>query len=50
VLFEALSPADRQTALTHPEFGSLTVDWIIRQIAGHQIHHLAQLQRIAAGL
>jgi len=46
-LFEALSPADRQTAMTHPEFGTITVDWIIHQLAGHQIHHLRQLERIA---
>jgi hypothetical protein len=47
VLFESLSAADRETALSHPEFGALTVDWIIHQMAGHQIHHLAQLQKIA---
>jgi DinB family protein len=48
VLFESLSPADRQTTLAHPEYGSLTVEWIIHQIAGHQIHHLAQLEKIAS--
>ena len=46
VLFESLSPADRQTTLSHPEFGALTVDWIIHQMAGHQIHHLVQLEQI----
>jgi DinB superfamily len=48
VLFESLSPADRQTTLAHPEYGSLTVEWIIHQIAGHQIHHLAQLEKIGS--
>jgi len=48
VLFDSLSPADRQIALTHPEYGSLTVDWIIHQMAGHQRHHLAQLDTIAS--
>ena len=47
-LFASLSPADRTTALTHPEYGELTVDWIVRQMAGHQIHHLEQIQQIAA--
>ena len=46
-LFAALSDADRAVALSHPEYGSLTVDWIIHQMAGHQIHHLKQLEAIA---
>jgi hypothetical protein len=46
-LFEALSPSDRATTLSHPEYGSLTVDWILHQMAGHQIHHLKQLEQIA---
>lgn len=47
-LFASLSEADRGTMLSHPEYGSLTVDWIIHQMAGHQIHHLKQLEAIAA--
>jgi hypothetical protein len=46
-LFASLSDADRATSLSHPEYGSLTVDWIIHQMAGHQIHHLKQLEAIA---
>ena len=46
-LFASLSPADRETALTHPEYGALSVDWIVHQMAGHQIHHLKQLEQIA---
>jgi hypothetical protein len=46
-LFEALSAPDRETTLSHPEYGSLTVDWIVHQMAGHQIHHLKQLEAIA---
>jgi hypothetical protein len=48
-LFASLSPADRAVTLSHPEYGALTVDWIIHQMAGHQIHHLEQLERIATG-
>jgi uncharacterized damage-inducible protein DinB len=44
--FERLSDADRQTPLTHPDYGTLAVDWIIHQTAGHQIHHLKQLEQI----
>ena len=46
-LFASLSEADRAIALSHPDYGSLTVDWIIHQMAGHQIHHLKQLDTIA---
>jgi uncharacterized damage-inducible protein DinB len=46
-LFSSLSDADRSVALSHPDYGSLTVDWIIHQMAGHQIHHLRQLETIA---
>ena len=46
-LFASLSAADRAVTLSHPEYGSLTVDWMIHQIAGHQIHHLKQLEQIA---
>jgi hypothetical protein len=46
-LFSSLSDADRIVPLSHPEYGSLTVDWIVHQMAGHQIHHLKQLEAIA---
>jgi hypothetical protein len=46
VFFEGLSAADRAISLSHPEYGALTVDWILHQMAGHQIHHLQQLERI----
>ena len=45
--FGALSAADLATTLSHPEYGALTVDWILNQLAGHQIHHLAQIEQIA---
>jgi hypothetical protein len=47
-LYASLSDSDRQTGLIHPEYGVLTVDWIIHQSAGHQIHHLKQLEQIDA--
>ncbi len=45
-LFESLSPADRAVRLSHPEYGPISVDWIIHQMAGHQIHHLKQLEKV----
>ena len=44
--FRALSPAARATPLSHPKYGALTVDWIVHQMAGHQLHHLTQLEMI----
>ena len=45
--FEKLSPAERATAFSHPEYGALTVDWLIHQMAGHLRHHLVQFDEIA---
>jgi len=47
-LFASLSEADRATAFTHPEYGAISVDWLIHQMAGHQIHHLRHFEAIAA--
>src|SRR5918996_1252546 len=47
-LFGSLTDADRAIPLSHPEYGALTVDWIVHQMAGHLIHHLKQLETIAA--
>jgi len=47
--FASLTAADRNVSLSHPEYGALTVDWILTQIAGHQLHHLAHFERIARG-
>jgi hypothetical protein len=46
-MFDTLTPAERETTLSHPEYGALSVDWILHQMAGHQIHHLRQLEAIA---
>jgi uncharacterized damage-inducible protein DinB len=46
--FSSLSSADREVTLTHPEYdGAMSVGWIFQHLAGHEIHHLAQLERIA---
>jgi len=47
-MFEKLSAADRAIALQHPEYGALTVEWILEQMAGHQIHHAKQLEQISS--
>ena len=41
-------PADlRARPFRHPEFGEISVDWILHTLAGHDLHHLAQLQVVA---
>ena len=46
VLFETLAPADRQIAMAHPDYGAITVDWIVHLLAGHAIHHLRQVEMV----
>ena len=43
-------PADQLTrAIPHPEAGTISIDWILRTLAGHDLHHLRHLEAIAAG-
>jgi hypothetical protein len=46
-LFESLTREQRAVPFSHPEYGALTVDWLIHQLAGHLLHHLAQIEQIA---
>ncbi len=45
-MFTGMTPDQRQRTFTHPEYGQLTCDWVAAQLAGHDIHHLKQLQAI----
>ena len=45
-MYRRLTTGQRETPFSHPQYGALTVDWIIHQQAGHQIHHLRQLQEM----
>ena len=46
-MFRRLTAEQLERRFHHPEYGELTVGWILAQIAGHDIHHLAQIERIA---
>ncbi len=46
-LYRRLTPEQRERTLRHPEFGGISVEWIIRVLAGHDLHHLQQLRAIA---
>jgi hypothetical protein len=51
-MWRALSDEQLDRAFTHPEYGELTVRWILEQMAGHDLHHFAQfeLARLEAGV
>ena len=45
-MWRALTPEQINSPFTHPEYGALTVGWIMAQMAGHDIHHLKQFEQI----
>ena len=45
-MFRALAPDQQDRRFRHPEYGDLTVGWVIAQMAGHDIHHLKQLEQV----
>lgn len=46
-LIGALSQADLERPAHHPERGDLTVQTLLETMAGHDLNHLVQLQRLA---
>lgn len=47
-LIDGLRPDVLGTALRHPEYGDISVGWLLACFAGHELRHLGQLQQIAA--
>ena len=45
-LFRKIGPDDLRREAFHPERGPETLDTVIRLLAGHDLNHLAQLERI----
>lgn len=45
-MWRRLSPDQLQRTFQHPEYGELTVGWILAQMAGHDIHHLKQIESL----
>jgi len=45
-IFRTISPEDLRREAFHPERGPETLDTVIRLLAGHDLNHLAQLERI----
>ena len=46
--FRSLTAAQRAHRFTHPERGEIDVNWILTALAGHDRHHVPQLETIAA--
>jgi hypothetical protein len=49
LLYRRLKGRELAQALAHPEFGTITVEWVLRVLAGHDLHHIKHLEAIAAG-
>ena len=49
LLCRSLSAEQRARTATHPEFGAISVEWMIEWLAGHELNHLPQFETIAAG-
>jgi uncharacterized damage-inducible protein DinB len=47
LIWEATA-TDRQRPVTHPERGTMTFQTIVETMAGHDLNHLAQLERLVA--
>jgi hypothetical protein len=48
VLIREALPAAAERTVTHPERGTMTFQTIIETMAGHDLNHVAQLERIAS--
>jgi hypothetical protein len=47
ILLESALPGAADRTVTHPERGTMTFQTIVETMAGHDLNHLGQLQRIA---
>jgi hypothetical protein len=47
-LLSTALPAAADRTVTHPERGTMTFETIVETMAGHDLNHLAQLERLAA--
>jgi len=48
LLIEGTSEADRVRQVTHPERGTMTFWTIVETMAGHDLNHLQQIERLAS--
>jgi hypothetical protein len=48
LLYRRIPAELRARSFAHPEFGAISIDWILQTLAGHDRHHLKHLQLISA--
>ena len=48
LLIESALPSQAHKPVTHPERGAMTFSTIVETMAGHDLNHLTQLERLAA--
>ena len=49
-LFKRLTKEQRAQTFTHPERGQIDIEDILVMTAGHELHHLAQLEEVARAI
>ncbi len=49
ILLDRLVPTDWERTVIHPERGEMTFRTLVETMAGHDLNHFAQLEKIAAG-
>jgi hypothetical protein len=47
-LYAHITPEQCARTFRHPEAGNISIEWILRTLAGHDLHHLRHLQAIAS--
>ena len=47
-MFRKLPETGLDREFRHPEYGVLTVRWVAAQMAGHDLHHLKQIEAVGA--
>lgn len=47
-LLQSLTPAQRARTASHPEWGSVGVEWLAAWCAGHELNHLPQFEAVAS--
>ena len=48
ILYRRIPLEQRLQPFSHPEYGEISIDWMLRTLAGHDLHHLQHLRTIAA--
>jgi len=46
-LLDSVTPEDMKKPVSHPERGAMTFQTIVETMAGHDLNHIAQMERLA---